>query len=141
MDSGTNAYIALLSIRPQYVQSIISGEKRVEFRRKKFSKSVKYIVIYTTHPIKKITAFFRVSYITQASPTEIWNKYYHIGGIEEQTFLKYYKGLTQAVAIGIDSLRVLSTPVSLDKIFGKISPPQSYIYIREDLFEKLYELV
>ncbi len=137
MASKRSAEIALLAIHPEYIQSIISGEKKVEFRRQKFSKPVDRIVIYGTRPIQKVVAYFLVSHIAQASPTELWNKYQNIAGIGKKSFLDYFKGTEDAVAIVIDSVRIFSKPIALYKISKKLNPPQSFTYLSESLFEKL----
>ena len=44
----------LLSIKPEYVEKILKGEKRYEFRRKLCQKEVDKIYIYETSPVKKV---------------------------------------------------------------------------------------
>lgn len=140
MDSAKNYDVALLSIQPEYIRSIVAGEKKVEFRRQKFAKPVEHIVIYGTRPIQKIVAYFQVSHITMASPYELWEKYHNVAGIGKQAFQKYFKGAKEAVAIGIESVMVLSKPVTLYRIGEGLSPPQSYTYLSEPLFNKVRKL-
>lgn len=137
MVSKENAEIVLLSIHPKYVRSIISGEKKVEFRRQKFSKPVNLIVIYGTRPIQKVVAYFRVSHITQASPHELWDRYQTVAGIGKKSFLDYFKGAKDAVAIVIDSVKILPRPVGLYQISKNLNPPQSFTYLSGTLFDKL----
>lgn len=40
----------LLSIKPEFVKKIISGEKKYEFRRKIFKRDVKIVIIYASYP-------------------------------------------------------------------------------------------
>ncbi len=40
----------LLSIRPKYVEEIIKGNKRYEFRKSIFKKNVEEVWIYATSP-------------------------------------------------------------------------------------------
>ena len=42
MDSNSSE-VALLSIHPRFAEAILTGEKRVEFRRTKFSRDVSHI--------------------------------------------------------------------------------------------------
>ena len=49
----------LLPIKPVYVAKILSGEKKVEYR-KKVVADVDLILIYASAPIKKIVAEFKV---------------------------------------------------------------------------------
>jgi type I restriction enzyme S subunit len=46
----------LLSIRPKYVEEIIKGNKRYEFRKSIFKKKVDEVWIYATSPTKKLLA-------------------------------------------------------------------------------------
>jgi type I restriction enzyme, S subunit len=44
----------LLSIKPRYVEAIIDGRKKYEFRKNKFAmKDINCAYIYSTSPIKK----------------------------------------------------------------------------------------
>ena len=52
----------LLSIRPKYVEEIIKGNKRYEFRKSIFKKNVEEVWIYATSPTKKIVGTFSVSF-------------------------------------------------------------------------------
>ena len=48
----------LLSIRPEFVEKIISHEKKYEFRKRIFRKNVDKIFIYSSSPEKKIIGYF-----------------------------------------------------------------------------------
>jgi type I restriction enzyme S subunit len=52
----------LLSIKPQYVDEIVKGNKKYEFRKKIFKKKdeVQEIYIYSTSPVKKIIGYFNL---------------------------------------------------------------------------------
>ena len=45
----------LLSIKPEYVNKIISGKKKYEFRKFHCREGIDTIVIYATAPMKKAT--------------------------------------------------------------------------------------
>ena len=51
-------YNILLSIRPEYVEKIISGEKKYDYRTKAAKRNVDKIIIYETTPVKKVIAYF-----------------------------------------------------------------------------------
>jgi predicted transcriptional regulator len=44
---------AILSIKPKFVEEIISGRKRFEFRRRIFKKKISTILVYSSSPIQK----------------------------------------------------------------------------------------
>ena len=55
MDISTNV---ILSIKPKYAQAIISGTKKVEFRKKIFKRPVDKVYISSSSPSKKLIGFF-----------------------------------------------------------------------------------
>ncbi|OTQ00605.1 hypothetical protein B5S43_08290, partial [Gilliamella apicola] len=59
----------LLSIKPEFVEKILSGEKKYEFRKKLFKRqSVKTIVIYATMPIGKVVGEFDIDHVISDEP-------------------------------------------------------------------------
>jgi predicted transcriptional regulator len=138
MASGEYLNIAMLSIKPEYVELICSGDKKVEFRKRKFARKVSQIVIYATAPVKKVVAAFKVKRIREGSPVEIWDEYNSVGGIDTEAYSLYYSDSSKAVAIEIGNLNVLPKPLSLNSITGRLYPPQSYYYISKYLFHKFF---
>ncbi|MGE4714260.1 ASCH domain-containing protein [Bifidobacterium breve] len=66
---------AILSIRPEYVDRILSGEKKYEFRKRIFKREdVDTIVIYSTSPCCRVVAEASIAEIIQDSPERIWKK-------------------------------------------------------------------
>ena len=65
---------ALLSIKPEFVEKIFSGEKRFEFRKSAFREDVSRVVVYATSPVCRIVGEFEVEDILQASPRQLWQK-------------------------------------------------------------------
>ena len=52
----------LLSIKPQYADKILSGDKKFEFRRLLYkSPNVKKIIIYATSPVMRVIGEFDVA--------------------------------------------------------------------------------
>lgn len=137
MASKKDRGIALLSIRPRHVTAILAGTKTVEFRKTAFARPIDHVVIYATHPIKKIVAFFRVAQVNVAAPKEIWADYGSAGGIEQGEFASYYLGFGSAVAIEIQEVVELSKPIPLKRLSKSLSAPQSYAYLDEAVFERI----
>ena len=44
----------LMSIKPKYVEKILSGEKKYEYRKTLLKKDVESILVYSTSPVKKV---------------------------------------------------------------------------------------
>ena len=51
----------LLSIKPKYVDLILNGEKKYEFRRKIFRNETNKVYVYCTSPVKKNSCLFHYS--------------------------------------------------------------------------------
>ena len=120
--------VALLSIHPIYANFLLEGSKCVELRKTKISRDVRYIVIYSTSPVKKIVGYFSVAQIVIDSPSSIWSQYQEIAGINQINFYNYYKNAKQAVAIEVEHMYQLCNPVPLSILGKKLKPPQSFQY-------------
>lgn len=137
MDSKQDRRVVLLPIKPEYAQKILSGEKKIEFRKKKFASEVKYVIIYASHPVKLIIGFFSVDGIEEASPTTLWRRYCKVGGISYLEFRKYFHAKNRAVGIRVSAVSSLSKPVSLRRIGVRSGAPQSFAYVSDTVFRKL----
>ena len=124
--------VALLPIQPRYANAIIRGEKRVEFRRRRFRREVAYVVVYASSPICGIVGYFRVSSISEGCPREIWEGFKHVGAIEKEEYFRYYKGAERAFAIGIERVCVFGSPVPLHRLSRSLKAPQSYAYLSQE---------
>src|SRR5260221_10664336 len=71
LDSGL-----LLSLKPRWATSILSGKKTVEVRRKFSTKWTNHLVsLYSTRPEARIVGKARISAVVPGSPNEIWNSF------------------------------------------------------------------
>ena len=130
--SHSGSGIALLPIKPEYVQAILAGRKKVEFRKRRVAKPVGAIVIYATSPIKRVVAHFKISQIDEGKPEDLWRLYHLVGGIEKDAYSSYFRHAKIAVAIGISDLRKLEEPLKLKELIGTDIPPQSYSYLSRE---------
>jgi type I restriction enzyme S subunit len=119
----------LLSVKPKYTESIKSGLKRYEFRRKIFKKAgCCKVFIYSTSPVKKIIGAFDASTIYEDHPPKIWNLFGEYSGLSEDEFFRYFKDCKTAFAIEIKNLVIFDKPRDPSKYFLEFTPPQSYRY-------------
>ena len=126
----------LISIKPQYVDRIIAGVKKVEFRKKFTSKNVDKVYIYSSSPQKKIVAYFTIHKIDKSTPKSIWDKYAIIGGIDQLDFFNYYANKSEAIAILFQDLHIFNCPLNPHEIISNFYPPQNYFFIEDILFDK-----
>ncbi|MGU1385696.1 ASCH domain-containing protein [Pseudomonas aeruginosa] len=120
----------LLSIKPEYANKILAGEKKFEFRKVNFTNTaVNTVVIYATKPIGKVVGEFKVLDIYSDSPSKIWERTKRFAGIEKKFFDEYYHGRNMAVAIAVGEVCEYERPMELSELGTSVSPPQSFCYI------------
>jgi predicted transcriptional regulator len=118
----------LLSIKPVYAESILSGKKTVEFRKASFPKRVCIMVLYATSPVRKIVGLVKVSAVVVLSPAGAWRKYRNRGAIDKEAFDAYYAGAKKAVCLELGEVRRLAEPVDPKKVIRGFRAPQSFRY-------------
>jgi predicted transcriptional regulator len=89
---GDSRKVALLSIRPRFARAILSGEKRVELRRRPIGESVSHVVVYATAPVQKVVGWFEVGAIQEGSPHVLWKAHGHAASVTRDEFRAYYRG-------------------------------------------------
>lgn len=135
MATPSSSAVALLSIRPRYADAIMSGHKRVEFRKQPFARPVEHVVIYATAPVRRIVGTFRVAECDLAEPAELWRRYGDVGGIERADFERYYGQRSSGVAIAIEGS---PTPLDLPlDALGHVRPPQSFVYLTGEMANRI----
>src|SRR5581483_4105130 len=124
-----NLNTALLSIYPKFADSILSGEKKVEFRKTKMNKGVNRVVIYSTAPVKKVVGYFEVKEVLAKRPAELWKEFEGATGIPYEEFSSYYHGKKEAIGIVVGKTVKLKRPLPLNALGESLTPPQSFRYI------------
>jgi predicted transcriptional regulator len=137
MARGQDLTVALLSIHPEYALRILSGEKRVEFRRARFGVEPRFIVIYATHPLKRVVGAFEVAQIDEDTPERIWTRHSECGGISATAYAQYFAGRRRAFAIRIARVWQLRSSVPISEIPSVRAVPQSFQYLRTSELQTL----
>jgi len=120
----------LLSIKPEFAEKILRGEKLFEFRRVLFkSKFVSRIVIYASSPVQRVVGEFEVEEILALSKQRLWIRTRLHSGIKKAYFDEYFQGCGKAFAIKVRRPRRYSTPVPLRHVCDTDRPPQSFMYL------------
>ena len=119
---------ALLSIKPKYAEAIFRGEKRFEFRRAIFRKSVAVVVVYTSSPVSRVVGEFDIEAIITDTIEGLWKRTKHCAGIDRERFFSYFSGRKIGHAIAIGSVRRYPLSLDLSTNFG-MRPPQSFAYL------------
>lgn len=120
---------ALLSIKPEFVDKIFSGEKRFEFRKAAFAQKVSSVLVYATSPVCRIVGEFEVEKVIQDSPNALWEHTKNAAGISADFFFSYFAGRENAIAIQIRSTKLYETAINPYKEWDNFFPPQSFCYV------------
>ncbi|URA10895.1 ASCH domain-containing protein [Thermospira aquatica] len=118
----------ILSIKPEFVEKIINGEKKFEYRRKIFKKDVEKVIIYASSPIKLVVGEFIIEDILSRKLDELWELTKEESGISKQYFYEYFKGLDNGYAIKIKEFKRYEKPCNLRNL-NIFYTPQSFVYI------------
>lgn len=124
-----NHKVALLSIQPTYANAIERGEKKIEFRKRVFSKTVKRVYIYSSSPVRRIIGYFQVKDIICDTPEKLWIKYSSVGSINLDKYTNYFKGYSTAYGIIVEDYVNFIEAKDPKKFDSDFRAPQSYCYI------------
>lgn len=120
-----------MSIKPEFVEEIMNGNKKFEYRKNIFKrKDVSSIIVYATKPYGKVVGEFEIEDIIVDNPKNIWKETKHVSGITKQFFYDYFEGRDKGFAIGIKKFVEYDTPLDLVSLNSNIKvAPQSFCYI------------
>jgi len=119
----------LLSIKPEYAEKILSGEKKYEFRRTLFKNpSISKIVIYASSPVQKVIGEFDIDIVLSLGLDDLWSKTKKHSGIEKEFFYDYFDGKDVAHAIKVKRTKRYKNPKTLSR-YDIAHPPQSFMYL------------
>ena len=129
----------LISIHPGYVDKILAGEKRVEFRRCWTAKPADVLVIYATFPVQRIVAIANIEQVTVGTRSKLWELARESGGgISRSKLFSYLDGKTSAVAIEMAEVTPIVGGLDPKHLFGRgFKPPQSFRYLSAREYAKL----
>lgn len=80
----------ILSIKPEYVNKILWGNKKYEFRRRIWKRDIKEALVYSGKPVQRITMAFKIDNIIEGPPQLLWDQYHEFAGISHDDFFKYF---------------------------------------------------
>lgn len=119
----------LLSIKPEFVRKIRTGEKKFEYRKVIFKRPVDTVVVYSTKPVGKVVGEFKVNDILQQAPDELWEKTKEHSGISKDIFDSYFSKSSIGYAIQFKEFQEYGEPLELCEIQDNLKAPQSFVYL------------
>jgi len=121
---------AILSLKPQYVELILSGKKTVELRNRVVHMDPGTVIwIYATKPVGSIVALAELDSVVHDTPAEIWTRFEREMCIDRTHFDSYIDSRESVSALILSSVRKLKHSVTLDWIRrsgSSFQPPQFY---------------
>lgn len=118
----------LISINPEHVAKILSGEKKFEYRTKAAKKDVDSLIIYETTPVKRVVAEAKILEVLELTPEDLWAETKDQPGISKAFFDEYFQGRSVAYAYRLGEVKVYDSPLELS-FYGIKAAPQSFIYL------------
>ena len=118
----------LISINPEHVAKILSGEKKFEYRTKAAKRDVDSLIIYETTPVKMVVAEAKIIEVIELPPEELWNETQSRSGISKEFFDEYFQGRQTAYAYRLGEVKAYDTPRELS-FYGVKSAPPSFSYL------------
>jgi predicted transcriptional regulator len=118
--------IFLISIKPPFAEAILSGQKRVEFRktRPSFGSGAR-AVIYESRSEQCIVGVFEVKKIEEGTPQGLWRKLRADAGVSRSAMLGYFDDAPVAYGIVIAwARRVRPRPLP-----HGLRPPQTWLFL------------
>ncbi len=126
---------AVISIKPQYVEAIVEGQKVYELRRRRLNLDQgDLLIIYQTSPEKKVTASAELEKIIECDIDTLWEKVGARSAVSFEIFTNYFKGCANGYALQLKNVKPYKNPLSLDDLrshMPKYTPPQFFHYLDE----------
>lgn len=125
----------LLSIHPEHVEKISSGEKKYEFGKTAWRG--KKVYIYSTSPVQRIIGCFTSNEKNYAPVGELWSGFHEHSGLDKPAFDDYFAGHEKGYAIKIDDLEIFDPPLDPNSIFHGFRAPQRFKYLSDGEIARL----
>ena len=122
----------LLSVKPRFADQIVTGTKRVEFRRVWAHEPVHWIAIYSSSPSQQIVGIAEVESVVLASASVLSTLNGSRGGGLTRTELRsYFSGKPKGYALMLGRVLRPQAPVAPAAIVRGFRAPQSFRYLTD----------
>ena len=82
----------LLSIKPEYVDRILAGTKKYEYRKRLARSDSSVLLVYSTSPVMKVVAKVEILGTICAAPSTLWEQTKSNAGISRKKYREYFHG-------------------------------------------------
>ena len=128
--SSDNKKNIILPIAPQYIEKILSGEKKYEYRKRLCKNNISRMYLYATAPVKGIVGEAEVIGKLEKNPKDLWNLTFQDSGIKVELFYKYFENYSRACAYKLVTVTRYANIIPLHNI-GIDYIIQSFKYISD----------
>lgn len=128
--SSDNKKNIILPIAPQYIEKILSGEKKYEYRKRLCKNNISRMYLYATAPVKGIVGEAEVIGKLEKNPKDLWNLTFQDSGIKVELFYKYFENYSRACAYKLGTVTRYANIIPLHNI-GIDYIIQSFKYISD----------
>ena len=118
----------MLSIKPRFVEQILEGKKKYEYRRRLAGTSVKRILIYETAPVSKVVGEVDVKKTLSFKKEKLWNMTKDYSGLDKTEYDQYFACSEIACAYELGTVNKYNQAKPISD-FGIEQAPQSFVYI------------
>jgi len=125
---GSKFNNVLLSVKPEYVEKILCGDKIIEFRKQVWKNKVSQVFVYSTSPVRKIVASFVPGKIVKDTPKNLWDKYEKESGINKDDFKHYFSNSSFGYAIEINNVKQFIKPMDPRTFKTNFKAPVNFCY-------------
>lgn len=129
--------IVLYPIKPIYIERILSGEKKCELRKNLPKNKPKYILLYSTWPVKQVVGYASVLETYKKCVNKLWQQVNSYAGIDKDSYFEYFQNANDACALKFDRVYRFANPFCLSEIKAGFKAPQSFCYLSKEIFESL----
>jgi predicted transcriptional regulator len=123
----------LISIKPKYLDLILSSRKTVELRKQSTRiPPGSRLLLYASSPRRAIVGEARVSFREELAIEVLWAKYGAATAIGREEFDAYYASADSGVALGLIDVRSYPSELPLHSLRAArkgFRPPQSYMRV------------
>ena len=118
----------LLAIKPEYVERILAGTKKYEYRKRLARNKSSILLVYSTSPIMKIVARVEIRGTISAAPSTLWEQTKSNAGISRKKYREYFHGCKTAYAYELGKVERFNPPHDLSD-YNIMIAPQSFSYV------------